>query len=272
MAQFYKELKEIRESRKISLEDISERTKINVQYLIAIESGKFSEIETPYLRLFLRAYAEEIGGDSQRALEQLDSFMGTRKPTVVSSAVEDENDDLEDYALANKSSLNPKKLRNDYFMGTIFSLILIFAIVVFQKIFNGKSNAINTESGPVLQNMINPITQKDLLKEYILDETSEELLYLKDPYFIKIKTTEQTAFTFIKDSLNSISKILNANQENNLETDGEISELIFSSTIGLSMFINSTEIKQVSNYNNPLRLSIRSNPSSILIERFKPLP
>ena len=40
MAQFYKELKEIRESRKISLEDISERTKINVQYLIAIESGK----------------------------------------------------------------------------------------------------------------------------------------------------------------------------------------------------------------------------------------
>ena len=95
MAQFYKELKEIRESRKISLEDISERTKINVQYLIAIESGKFSEIETPYLRLFLRAYAEEIGGNSQRALEQLDSFMGTKKPAVVSGPAEDENNEIE---------------------------------------------------------------------------------------------------------------------------------------------------------------------------------
>lgn len=272
MDQFYKELKEIRESRKISLEDISERTKINVQYLIAIESGKFSEIETPYLRLFLRAYAEEIGGNSQRALEQLDSFMGTKRPAVVSGPAEDENNEIEGLDLFNKSGLNPKKLRNDYFMGAIFSLILIFAIIIFQKIFDGESNAINTESGPVLQNMIKPITQEDLLKDYILDETSEELLYLNAPYFIKIKTTEQTAFTFIKDSVNSLSRILNANQENNLETNSKISELIFSSTVGLSMFINSMEIKQVSNYENPLRLFIRSNPSSISIERFKPLP
>ncbi len=58
-----KELKELRECRKISLEEISERTKINVQYLIAIEEGNFNEMEIPYLRLFLRAYAEVIGGD-----------------------------------------------------------------------------------------------------------------------------------------------------------------------------------------------------------------
>ena len=43
MAQFYKELKELRETRKISLEEISERTKINVQYLIAIEEGNTPE-------------------------------------------------------------------------------------------------------------------------------------------------------------------------------------------------------------------------------------
>ena len=105
--------------------------------------------------------------------------------------------------------------------------------------------------------MIKPITQDDLLKGYIIDETSQELLYLNAPYFIKIKTTEQTAFTLIKDSVNHVSKVLNANQENNLETSGEMSELIFSSTVGLSMFINSTEIKQVSNYNNPLRVFIK---------------
>ena len=87
MAQFYKELKDLRESRGISLEEISERTKINISYLNAIESGSFSEIETPYLRLFLRAYAEEIGGDSQRSLEQLDSFLGTNRPKVVSSQI-----------------------------------------------------------------------------------------------------------------------------------------------------------------------------------------
>ena len=60
MAQFYKELKDLRKSRGISLEEISERTKINISYLNAIESGSFSEIEKPYLRLFLRAYQERL--------------------------------------------------------------------------------------------------------------------------------------------------------------------------------------------------------------------
>ena len=77
MAQFYKELKELRISRGISLEEISNRTKINIKYIKAIESGDFADIESPYLRLFLRAYAEEIGSDSQRALEQLDAYSGT---------------------------------------------------------------------------------------------------------------------------------------------------------------------------------------------------
>ena len=71
MSKFYKELKELRESRKISLDEISERTKINVQYLQYIEKGAFEDIEAPYLRLFLRAYAEEIGSDSKRALSNL---------------------------------------------------------------------------------------------------------------------------------------------------------------------------------------------------------
>ena len=57
MSKFYKELKELRESRKISLDEISERTKINVQYLQDIEKGSFEDIETPYLRLFLRAFS-----------------------------------------------------------------------------------------------------------------------------------------------------------------------------------------------------------------------
>ena len=97
---------------------------------------------------FLRAYAEEIGGNSQETLEQLDSFMGTKKPAVVSGPAEDENDEIEGLDLFNKSGLNPKKLRNDYFMGAIFSLILIFAIIIFQKSLMEK--AMQSIRSPVL--------------------------------------------------------------------------------------------------------------------------
>ena len=99
MSKFYKELKELRESRKISLDEISERTKINVQYLQDIEKGSFEDIETPYLRLFLRAYAEEIGSDSQRALEQLDSYSGTTQAPLIQNSILNDNSNL--FAICN---------------------------------------------------------------------------------------------------------------------------------------------------------------------------
>ena len=116
MAQFYKELKELRISKEISLEDLQSKTKINIRYLEAIESGKFEVLPTPYLRLFIRAYALEIGGDAERALEQLDSFVGTAnkpiKSPMIASEKEDSNYDNEFnfFSLLSNSNL---KLRKD---------------------------------------------------------------------------------------------------------------------------------------------------------------
>ena len=93
MAQFYKELKEIRVSKEISLQDLQDKTKINIRYLEAIESGNFEVLPTPYLRLFIRAYALEIGGDAERALEQLDSFIGTTNKPIKSSIITNEKED-----------------------------------------------------------------------------------------------------------------------------------------------------------------------------------
>mgnify|MGYP001157167879 CR=1 FL=1 len=274
MAQFYKELKELRETRKIALEEISERTKINVQYLKAIEDGQFDEIETPYLRLFLRAYADEIGGDSQRALEQLDSFMGTKRTKLIHPLPQIEEETNEENELENRNLqfLPGKKLRQDYIIGLVFSIILIFVILIFQKIFNEESKAIVTENGPVLQRIIKPISSQDLQKDYLMDQSSEELLSVSPPYFIKLKTLQQTAYTFLNDTLPPVSDILNANQELDLDAFIKSSELIFTSTEGLSLFINANEIKQVSEYKYPIRLVMRPKPPSMAIQYYKPLP
>lgn len=84
MATFYIELQELRKSKDISLEQIHDRTKINIRYLRAIEAGDFDILPIPYLRLFLRAYSDEIGGNAERALEQLDSFLGTSSSHIPS--------------------------------------------------------------------------------------------------------------------------------------------------------------------------------------------
>jgi len=66
---FYDALKSHRETQNIEISEICEFTKINLKYIQAIESGDFTVLPTVYMRLFLRAYAEFIGADSAKALE-----------------------------------------------------------------------------------------------------------------------------------------------------------------------------------------------------------
>ena len=69
---FFDALKSHRESQNIEISEICEFTKINEKYIQAIESGDFTVLPTVYMRLFLRAYAEFIGADSAKALEDFE--------------------------------------------------------------------------------------------------------------------------------------------------------------------------------------------------------
>ncbi|NOZ07838.1 MAG: hypothetical protein GXO91_03035 [FCB group bacterium] len=72
--QFFKELRQLRESQKIELSEISERTNINPRYFESIEKGEFSVLPTVYMRLFLRSYAIEIGADPVKVLEDYELY------------------------------------------------------------------------------------------------------------------------------------------------------------------------------------------------------
>ena len=51
---FYEALKSQRESQNLTLEEISDFTKIDIKFLIGIEQGDFSCLPRVYMRLFLR--------------------------------------------------------------------------------------------------------------------------------------------------------------------------------------------------------------------------
>ncbi len=74
MANFYEELRESRLARGLSMEDISNVTKINPQYLHAIETGEYDLLPEPYIILFIKAYAKEIGIDPDDAARRYRLF------------------------------------------------------------------------------------------------------------------------------------------------------------------------------------------------------
>jgi cytoskeletal protein RodZ len=76
MSSFYQEYKEKREELGISLEEISDRTKITLHFLQAIEDGNFDILPETYVRLFLRSYAREIKVDPDEAVKNFEAFVG----------------------------------------------------------------------------------------------------------------------------------------------------------------------------------------------------
>ena len=83
---FYEELKKQRAIKKITLEEISEYTKINIKYLDALEIGDFSSLPNVYTRLFLRSYCDYIGSDYKKALDEYEIYtIGNRKNKDIES-------------------------------------------------------------------------------------------------------------------------------------------------------------------------------------------
>ena len=71
---FFDALKAHRKSRNIEIPEICDFTKISSRYIDAIENGDFNFLPVVYMRLFLRAYADFIGADSVKALEDFELY------------------------------------------------------------------------------------------------------------------------------------------------------------------------------------------------------
>jgi cytoskeleton protein RodZ len=80
MLSFFDELRAERQAKGISLADIAEATKINIQFLEDLEQGNTSRLPQAYVRAFLREYAIEVGLDPQQTLERYTAAMTAGPP------------------------------------------------------------------------------------------------------------------------------------------------------------------------------------------------
>ena len=78
METFFKELKQARESKHISLSDISDATLINVHLLEEMERGNVGILPQTYVRAFLREYAAVVGLDPDAVLRNFEATLHTK--------------------------------------------------------------------------------------------------------------------------------------------------------------------------------------------------
>lgn len=129
---FYKQLETKRKAQKITLSEISERTKIREEFLEAIEEGNFPIVPHVYIRLFLRSYAIEIGAEPEKVIEDYEIHTtGTITPKTVtpSSTIEDVEpvDESETNDFTNSDPINRNRIF--LFLITVSALFLVFKFV-----------------------------------------------------------------------------------------------------------------------------------------------
>jgi cytoskeletal protein RodZ len=86
MSSVFQQLKSARDAQRLSLSDIADATRINVQFLQALEEGRTDMLPQAYVRAFLREYAGAVGLDPRDIMAQYDGK--EKKPEEPASAKE----------------------------------------------------------------------------------------------------------------------------------------------------------------------------------------
>ena len=135
---FFIQLKTYREKQKITLDEISKRTKINVSFLESIENGDFNVLPKTYLRLFLKSYAIEIGKNPVKIIEEYEIYSYWKiKPKSEENLSEKKISGNNDFLINNSNfNFNRKKI--------ISSTISLFAIYIFFTFVSNLNNTIQT--------------------------------------------------------------------------------------------------------------------------------
>lgn len=272
MSEFYSELKELRESQNIDLDEIHSRTKINLEYLKAIESGQFNILPTPYVRLFLKAYVSEIGGDAEEALHQLDLLQGRKVGRRVTkktdeSKTESGGDDQ------SKKSINlsrpPTKVREDLIKGGVLLIIFLFAIFIIRQINNERS-PVSIQDGEIVR-LADPeaVTQDQLVNDYVEAVSQTIAMPVVPPLKLKIVATDRIWYSMAADTTNKQSGFLSSGEEKSLSFEDQI-HVLLRQTADVLMYINGIEVEELGNFQHPAEILYFAEPNTITVKHYLP--
>tara|TARA_B100000029_G_scaffold396641_1_gene394737 strand:- start:142 stop:588 length:447 start_codon:yes stop_codon:yes gene_type:complete len=128
---FGKALKQLRESKEIDLDKISQFTKISIDNLNNLENGNFSFSSMIYVKLFLREYLKYI--DPDNVDEIMNKFsdvnnIDSSNSNLTFLPTEDNNKD--DLNMDNENDGSNLSVHNEYFTPQKIGVIILAIIVI----------------------------------------------------------------------------------------------------------------------------------------------
>ena len=265
---FYNKYKKFRIENNIDLKDISKRTKIDLIYLQAIERGKFAEIPPVYVKLFFKAYINEIGVDIDEALSELDSFLNQKTNPKSLKFVPDKED--------KKSNIFKKINSENLFNSTVLIGISSFLLILMLSFSLNSNSQISQKD---LEDELR-ITKSDLIEFYAI--RSEEVLSIVDisnPVTIRFKSNIENYINLYDNFSGKEFFIFDENMGNQSNTfteqwNGEEKSFLIANTVEYELILFSDNSYQDFSKNIindfPVEIIFKSNPYTITIKKYLP--
>ena len=269
MKEFYLELKALRRKNKIDLEEIQNRTKIDLGYLKSIEKGQFDILPATYARLFLRAYVTEIGGNVEESLANFEHFQRKAEKQDEPPAVEQEKKPESilppDLLLSHRS---PQKIRSDMIKGGILIIILIFSIYIIRSISAEEPSATGgLYSTYTLEE--DGISDIQLTNDFDLLTNLTEQFRADPPFNIKLVASQRVWYRAKKDVDKIIENVLPAG-DNRLYGFSDSINLLFNKSDGVSLYLNGSLLKNFKKSENPVFVSLSTETNTVTIKHYIP--
>jgi len=295
MSTFYEKYKKIRLDQKIDLTDIENRTKISIKYLEAIENGNFEVIQKPYLRLFLKAYINEIGAEPEDALSELsehllknDGIKPTQKPIIQTREIikEEPKEEKPKDGKAEEHKVETPKIKDiskdlktsksmvsgispNLIKGILFIAAWVVALFIIRNItLESDSENNQAPQSPIIETISNYVDFAQLQVDYAEVSSQQNVLEASPPYIVKIVTNNMLGIVAQQDSLD-IESIPIAGGSQHTFTYEKRLDLVLNHSDGISAFINGESISDIREQDSPTRLIFSLNPNSISIIHYE---
>ena len=273
MSDLHKKLKALRREQKIDLAAIEKRTKINLEYLKAIESGNFEVLPSTYIRLFLKAYCVEIGADPVDALRQMNILLGAEEPEAISVAAEEtlvvENGELDDGTEPIAMDHPPHEIRSDWLKGAAMIVLLIFSIYIVKQIVSEQPPQ-TSGNNAVVESTVEPITDFELINDYVLDKTNTSSLVVDPPYQAKIVARKaQVWFRTETDSALPIENILHSGQQDNFRFV-ERFDILINPTNNVALYWSGQLVTNLESTPHPAKITLDGSAKTVTVQHYVP--
>ena len=287
MTNFYEKYKKLRQDQKIELVDIENRTKINIKYLKAIETGDFDLVHEPYIRLFLRAYINEIGADPDVALSELSEFVLKKEgheskeaeiadsdkstpkeepkeiPPPPVKKFKDISSETKQKKFNSRKTISPNLIK-----GILFIVAWVVIIIVIRNItLSDENEPTDIQTNNLIENVTNYINFEQLQADFLEVSSQQTAIDQSLPLIVKIVTTKTLGIVSIKDSTNVTSTPLTSGDQKTFSFDKSL-DISLPHSDGVAVFINGEKIQDIRSQQTPVQLIFSTEPKSVTIKHY----